>query len=127
MIETAPSEAVNARSAALACAGSSWRSSSPFLGRAQRWALPFLCVLATTPEVSERLGKRHKTIAMWAHQMMRLVRRWLPDRPINLMGDTAYTVLELGLHAQAQRVALITTGRLDAVLHEPPPQRTQHT
>src|SRR5690348_7917889 len=93
----------------------------------QRWALPFLCVLATTPEVSERLGQRHKTIAMWAHQMMSLVRRWLPDRPINLMGDTAYTVLELGLHAQAQRVALITTGRLDAVLHEPPPQRTQHT
>ena len=38
------------------------------------------------------------------------------------MGDTAYSVLELGQH-----VTLITTGRLDAVLHEPPPQRTQHT
>ena len=25
------------------------------------------------------------------------------------------------------RVTLITTGRLDAVLHEPPPERTQHT
>jgi DDE superfamily endonuclease len=36
----------------------------------QRWALPFLCVLATTPEVSERLGKRHKTVGMWAHQMV---------------------------------------------------------
>src|SRR5579859_7079774 len=43
----------------------------------QRWALPFLCVLATTPEVSERLGKRHKTVGMWAHQMVSLVRRWL--------------------------------------------------
>ncbi|WP_201374183.1 transposase [Ktedonobacter robiniae] len=53
----------------------------------QRWALPFLCVLATTPEVSERLGKRHKTIAMWAHQMISLVRRWLADRNIKLMGD----------------------------------------
>ncbi|HEY6407834.1 MAG TPA: transposase [Ktedonobacteraceae bacterium] len=42
----------------------------------QRWALPFLCVLATTPEVSERLGKRHKTIGMWAHQRISLVRRW---------------------------------------------------
>ena len=68
----------------------------------QRLALPFLCVLATTPEVSERLGKRHKTVAMWAHQMMSLVRRWLPDRPIKLMGDTAYSVLELGLHANAR-------------------------
>ena len=93
----------------------------------QRWALPFLCVLATTPEVSEQLGKRHKTIAMWAQQMVNLVRRWLPDREIKLMGDTAYTVLELGLHAQAQHVTLITTGRLDAVLHEPPPERTPHT
>ncbi len=58
----------------------------------QRWALPFLCVLSPTPEGSERLGKRHKTIGMWAQQMISLVRRWLPDRPIKLMGDTAYTV-----------------------------------
>jgi DDE superfamily endonuclease len=93
----------------------------------QKWALPFLCVLATTPEVSERLGRRHKTLGMRAHQMVSLVRRWLPDRPIKLMGDTAYSVLELGLHAKAQHVTLITTGRLDAVLHEPPPQRTRHT
>ena len=93
----------------------------------QKWALPFLCVLATTPEVSERLGKRHKTIGMWAHQMISLVRRWLPNRSIKLIGDTAYSVLELGLHANAQHVTLLTTGRLDAVLHEPPPQRTQHT
>jgi DDE superfamily endonuclease len=93
----------------------------------QKWALPFLCVLATTPEVSERLGKRHKTVAMWAHQMVSLVHRWLPDRSIKLMGDTAYTVLELGLYAKAQHVTLITTGRLDAVLHDPPPERTQHT
>lgn len=93
----------------------------------QRWALPFLCVLATTPEVSARLGKRHKTIGMWAHQMISLVRRWLPDRQIELLGDTAYSILELGLHAAHQRVTLITTGRLDAVLHEPPPERSQHT
>src|SRR5437016_9296938 len=43
------------------------------------------------------------------------------------MGDTAYTVLELGVHAQQQQVTLVTTGRLDAVFHEPPPQRTTHT
>ncbi|WP_165422922.1 IS701 family transposase [Ktedonosporobacter rubrisoli] len=93
----------------------------------QRWALPFLCVLATTPEVSARLGKRHKTIAMWAHQMLSLVRRWLPDRSIKLLGDSAYSVLELGVYAQHQHVTLITTGRLDAVLHDPPPERKEHT
>lgn len=93
----------------------------------QRWALPFLCVLATPPEVSERLGRRHKTIAMWAHQMISLVRRWLPDRRIRLMGDTAYSVLELGLHANAQQITLITNGRLDAVLYEPAAERQEHT
>jgi hypothetical protein len=93
----------------------------------QRWALPFLCVLATTPEVSAHLGKQHQTVGMRAHQMISLVRRWLPERSIKLMGDTAYSILELGLHANAQQVTLVTTGRLDAVLHEPPPERTQHT
>jgi len=57
----------------------------------------------------------------------RQVRRWLPEREIKLMGQTASTILELGLHAKAQRVTLVTTGRLDAVLHEPPPARTQQT
>jgi len=33
----------------------------------------------------------------------------------------------LGLHANAQQVSLVTTGQLDAVLHEPPPERTRHT
>ena len=93
----------------------------------QRWALPFLCVLATTPEVSERLGQRHKTIGRRAEQMVGLVRRWLPTRSIKLMGDTAYSVLELGLSAQRQQVTLIMTGRLDAVFHAPPPERTPQT
>jgi hypothetical protein len=52
--------------------------------------------------VSERLGKRHKTVGMWAHQMVSLVRRWRAFREISLMGDTAYSVLELGLHANAK-------------------------
>ena len=93
----------------------------------QRWALPFLCVLATTPEVSAPLGKQHQTVGMRAHQMISLVRRWLADRSIKLMGDTASSILELGLQAKAQQVSLVTTGRVDAVLHEPPPERTQHT
>ena len=57
----------------------------------QRWALPFLCVLATTPEVSEKLGTRHKTVGMRARQMVSLLRRWLPTVPIKLIGDTAYS------------------------------------
>src|SRR4029079_12464714 len=63
----------------------------------QRWALPFLCVLATTPEVSARLGIRHKTWGQRARQVVRLLRRWLPGVPIKVLGDQAYSILELGL------------------------------
>src|SRR6266700_3184177 len=38
------------------------------------WALPFFSVLATTPTVSEKLGKPHKTIAQIAQQMVITVR-----------------------------------------------------
>src|SRR5690348_16586054 len=100
---------------------------SPRLYEAKMGAALLVCAGSDPQRVSERLGKRHKTIGMWAHQMISLVRRWLPDRSIKLIGDTAYSVLELGLHAKAQHVTLITTGRLDAVLHEPPPSRTRHT
>ncbi len=93
----------------------------------QRWALPFLCVLATTPEVSEKLGKRHKTVGMRAHQMVSLLRRWLPNVPIKLMGDTAYSILELGLHCTRHHVTLIAPFRLDSVIHQPVEARTKHT
>src|SRR5258708_6671450 len=84
----------------------------------QRCALPFLCVLTTAPEGSEALGKRHKTVGMWAHQMVSLVRRWFPTLPITLLGDTSYCILELGLHCQGQQVTLITPFHQDAALYE---------
>src|SRR5258708_28879548 len=85
-----------------------------------RCALPFLCVLATTPEVSATDG-------MWARQMVKLVRRWCPTLPITLLGDTAYSILELGLTCQEQQVSLLTPFHLDAVLHALPPERDAHT
>jgi len=89
--------------------------------------LPLLCVLATTPEVSEKLGKRHKTGGMRAHQMGRLLRRWLPNVPLKLMGETASSLLELGLHGVAQHVTRLAPFRLDSVIHHPPEVRTRHT
>jgi hypothetical protein len=100
---------------------------SALSSRKQRCALPFLCVLATTPEGSATLGKRHKTVGMWARQMVKLVRRWFPTLPITLLGDTAYSILELGLLCQEQQVTLITPFHLDAARHEPPPTRDAHT
>jgi hypothetical protein len=93
----------------------------------QRWALPFLAVLATTPDVSEQLHLRHKTVGRRARQMVRLVRRWLPATPIKLMGDTADSILELGSHCAQHHLTLLAPFRLDSVLHQPAPVRLPPT
>ena len=94
---------------------------------ARCWALPILSVPAPTPQVSERLGLRHKTIAQWARQMIRVVRRWLPHVAITVLGDQAYSVVELGHACRRCGVRLMAPLRLDAVLHEAPPPRQPGT
>jgi hypothetical protein len=89
----------------------------------QPWALPFLCVLATTPQVSMNLGIRHKTLGLRARQVVSLLRRWLPGVPIKLLGDRAYSILELGLHCTRQQITLIAPFRLDSMMHQPAPVR----
>lgn len=91
------------------------------------WALPILSVPAPAPGVSERLGLRHKTIAQWARQLIRVVRRWLPHAAITVLGDQAYSVVELAHACRRCWVRLIAPLRLDAVLHEAPPQRQPGT
>jgi hypothetical protein len=87
---------------------------------------PFLSVFATTPKVSQALGKRHKTTARIAQQLVLVVRRWLPTIPIKVIGDGAYSVIELGLTCVKQRMSLIAPLRLDARLFAPPPPPAPH-
>ena len=84
----------------------------------QCWAVPFLVVLSTTPAFSLAAGKRHKTIAMWAEQMVSAVHRWLPDREICMVGDGAYSCLALGLHCAERSVTLITPCEFDYAFHD---------
>lgn len=93
----------------------------------REWALPFFSVLATTPKVSEHLGKAHKTVGEIAQQMVLVVRRWLPDVSISLVGDTAYSILELGLCCVKHNVTLIAPLRWNASLHTPAPPRKPGT
>jgi hypothetical protein len=91
-------------------------------GSRRYWALPCLSVLLTTPKVSQRLGHQHKSVAQVTGQLVRWVRRVLPGRRVKLMGDGAYSVIELGLTCRANGVTLIAPLRLDARLFEPPSQ-----
>jgi DDE superfamily endonuclease len=93
----------------------------------REWALPFFSVLATTPKVSAELGKPHKTVARIAAQMVITVRRWLPNVDIKVVGDSAYSVVELGLCCAHHSVTLIAPLRLDACLYAPAPPRKPGT
>ncbi len=87
-----------------------------------RWALPFLSVLSTPPKVSVKLGKAHKTVTRTAQQMIKVVHRWLPEAELKLIGDGAYSVVELGLVCRNSKTALIAPLRMDANLHAKAPK-----
>jgi hypothetical protein len=91
----------------------------PWAGRV--WALPFLTVLAPSERYHAQRQRRHKTLSDWARQMLKQLRRWLPDRTLVVVADSSYAVIQLlavcvGL---AQPVTLITRLRLDAALYDP--------
>src|SRR3954453_23453010 len=87
------------------------------------WALPILSLPAPTPKVSQKLGRRHKTIAERARQIIACLRRWLPGIELTVVGDSAYSVIELGLACRRRDVRLIAPLRLDARLFPPAPPK----
>jgi len=54
---------------------------------------------------------------------VKVVHRWLPNRSITLIGDGAYSVVELGLACRKQQATLIAPLRFDACLYTLPPAR----
>ena len=100
-----------------------WLGHIPWAGRC--WALPFLTVLAPSERYYQWRGRPHKKITDWARQMILKLRRWLPCRPLVLVGDGGYAVLDL-LHlcqSLSEPVTLIARLRLDAALYAPAPPR----
>jgi hypothetical protein len=91
------------------------------------WALPVMSVPAATPEVSQRLGLRHKTVPHRGRQMILAVRRWLPGVELTVIGDQTYSVHELGGACARRGVRLVAPLRLDAALYEPVPPRAPST
>jgi hypothetical protein len=91
------------------------------------WALPVLSVPAPTPEASQRLGLRHKTVPQRARQMILVVRRWLPGVELTVIGDQTSSVHELGGACARRGVRLVAPLRMDAALHVPAPPREPGT
>ena len=97
---------------------------------AQRvWALPFFTVLAPSERYNKQHRRRHKKLTDWGRQMIRQLRRWLPERKLVVVADSSYSVLELLACAarMIEPVAIVTRLRLDAALYDPAPVRKPGT
>jgi hypothetical protein len=93
------------------------------------WALPFFTVLAPSERYNTQHRRRHKKLTDWGRQMIRQLRRWLPDRYLVVVADNSYAVLELLACAAGLRqpVTVITRLRLDAALYDPASARQSGT
>ncbi len=89
------------------------------------WALPFLTVLAPSERYPQKCRRGHKKLTDWARQVLRQVRRWIPQRELIVVADRSVAVLTLLdiLRHLAQPVTRITRLRLDAALYDPVPER----
>ena len=86
-------------------------------------ALPFLTLLAPSKRFYAGKSRSPKTLLDWARQAALQIHRWLPDRYIVLVADSAFAAIEF-LAAVRNHVCVVTRLRLDANLfHFPPPQR----
>jgi hypothetical protein len=95
----------------------------PWAGR--MWALPFLTALAPSERSAQRHGRRHQPLTLWAHQLVRQVHRWLPERRLVLGADSRSAALDW-LAAVRPVATVVTRLRLDAQLCAPAPPRRPH-
>jgi hypothetical protein len=85
------------------------------------WALPFCLVLAPSERYYLQRGRRPKKLTDRARQLLLMVRRWVPERPIVVVADSSFAALEL-LDATHGKFCVVTRLRLDAALYDPAPQ-----
>jgi hypothetical protein len=85
-------------------------------------ALPFLTLLAPSKRFYADKTRAPKTLLDWARQAALQIHRWLPDRSIVLVGDSAFAAIEF-LAAVRSYVCVVTRLRLDANLFDFLPQK----
>ncbi len=89
---------------------------------AQRiWALPVMTVLAPSERYYQQRARTAKTVLDRSVQMLKVLRRWLPNRPVVIVGDSAYAALDFLSSMQSLTLTFVTRLRLDAALYDPAP------
>ena len=89
------------------------------------WALPFLTCLAPSERFYEKKARAHKKLTDWGRQMVRQLRRWLPERQLVIVADSSFAAIVwlFQLSQLPGQLCLIVRFRLDAALYEPAPKR----
>jgi len=92
------------------------------------WALPVLVALYRSPQDNQQRGRPHKTPAQLLQLLVRIVRRWFPDRQFLFAGDGGYGSHETAslARSQAGMVHVVSKFPANANLYEPPPPYTGH-
>jgi hypothetical protein len=89
---------------------------------AQRiWALPVMTVLSPSERYYQQRGRDPKTVLERSVQMLKWLRRWLPQHPLVVVGDSAYAALDFLSAMQRLKLTFVTRLRLDAALYDPAP------
>lgn len=93
------------------------------------WALPFLTCLAPSERYYEQSPRAHKKLTDWGRQMVRQVRRWVPDRPLVIVADSGFAAINwlFRLTQWPGKLCAIVRLRLDAGLYMPAPPRKPGT
>ena len=99
----------------------------PFTCR--RWALPVLCALYRSQEQNRAEGRRHKTPAQLARQLMAVLIHWFPRRKFVFLGDGGFGSHELArfFHRHRRHAALVSRFHPDANLFDLPPRHKART
>lgn len=93
------------------------------------WALPFLTCLAPSERFYATKSRVHKKLTDWGRQMVRQLRRWLPERNLVIVADSSFAAISwlFRLTQLPGQVCVIVRLRLDAALYAPAPKRTPGT
>jgi DDE superfamily endonuclease len=78
-------------------------------------ALPFLTLLAPSKRFYANKPRAPKTLVDWARQAVLQIHRWLPNRYIVLVADSAFAAIDF-LATARKHVCVVTRLRLDANL-----------
>jgi hypothetical protein len=92
----------------------------PWAGRIM--GLPFLTMLAPSKRFYADTPRAAKTLLDWARQAALQIHRWLPDRRIVIVGDTALAAIGFPAAVRGY-LSVVTRLRLDANLYAPVPPR----